>query len=95
MTNKEQIVAKAMALLQSHPHGFRYTQLRSAIHAALPDANPNTIGGAIWNLEVQLPAQVYKPARGMYIHTRFREAGAPAEQPAAPTAPTKAKIKEE
>lgn len=95
MTSKEQIVAKAIELLQGQPHGLRYTQLRTAIHAALPDANPNTIGGAIWNLEVQLPAQVYKPARGMYIHAKFREAGAPGGQPAVSHAPAKPKIKEE
>lgn len=95
MTSKEQIVAKAIELLQGQPHGLRYTQLRAAIHAALPDANPNTIGGAIWNLEVQLPAQVYKPARGMYIHAKFREAGAPTAQPAVPLVPAKPKVKEE
>ena len=95
MTSKEQIVAKAVELLQDQPHGLRYMQLRAAIHAALPDANPNTIGGAIWNLEVQLPAQVYKPARGMYIHAKFREGAAPTGPPAGSAAPAKAKIKEE
>ena len=56
MTSKEQIVAKAVELLQAHPHGLRYTELQKAIRAALPEANPNTIGGTIWNLEVQVPA---------------------------------------
>ncbi len=74
MTTKEQIAAKAIELLQEHPHGLRYSQLTEQIHAALPDVNVNTIGGTIWNLEVQVPADVSKPARGLYLHTRFREA---------------------
>lgn len=95
MTSKEQIVAKAIELLQEHPHGLRYTELHKAIRAALPDANPNTIGGTIWNLEVQLPAQVYKPARGMYIHTMFKEMGSPTGPPSVPPVPSKPKVKEE
>ena len=94
MTGKDQIIAKAIELLQEHPHGLRYSELHRAIRAALADANPNTIGGTIWNLEVQLPAQVYKPARGMYIHAKFRETGALAPPPSVPV-PAKTKIREE
>jgi hypothetical protein len=95
MTGKEQIVAKAIQLLQEHPHGLRYSELHKAIRAALPDANPNTIGGTIWNLEIQYPAQVYKPARGMYIHSKFKETGAPPPPPVVPPIAAKEKIKEE
>ncbi len=95
MTSKEQIVVKAIELLLEQPHGLRYTQLRTAIHNALPDSNPNTIGGTIWNLEVQVPTQVYKPARGMYIHTKFKEAGLSPTQPGSPTFVVKPKVKEE
>jgi hypothetical protein len=56
MTSKDQIVAKAIELLQEQPHGLRYSELRAAILQALPDANPNAIGGTIWNLEVQVPS---------------------------------------
>ena len=52
------------------------------------------MGGAIWNLEVQFPDRVYKPARGMYIHTKFREAGGQVGPPTPPPA-GKPKVKEE
>lgn len=81
MASKNEIVATAIKLLEEQPHGLRYTQLHTAIRGVLPDANPNSIGGAIWNLEVQVPDQVYKPARGMYIHTKFKEAGGQAGPP--------------
>lgn len=93
MTIKEQIIAKAVELLLKHPHGFRYSELLARIQRDLPQVPKNTIGGTIWNLEVQLPAQVYKPARGMYIHTQYRESEtAPAPIPAPPTVE---KVKEE
>ena len=47
MTSKEQIVAKAIELLQDQPHGLSYSELHKAIRAALPDANPHTIGGTL------------------------------------------------
>lgn len=75
MTSKDQIIASAIKLLQDKPNGLRYSQLLAAIRGDLPDANVNSIGGVIWNLEVQIPDQVQKPARGLYIHTKFRESG--------------------
>jgi hypothetical protein len=95
MASKDQIVATAIKLLQDQPHGLRYTQLHAAIRSVLPDANPNSVGGAIWNLEVPVPDQVYTPARGMYIHTKFKEAGGPAGQLVPATPVGKPKIKEE
>jgi hypothetical protein len=75
MASKDQIVATAIRLLEDQPHGLRYTQLHTAIRGVLPDANANSVGGAIWNLEVQFPVRVYRPARGIYVHTKFKEAG--------------------
>ena len=95
MTSKEQIVAKAIELLEQHPHGLRYGELHKAIRAALPDANPNTIGGTIWNLEVQFPAQVYKPARWkLHIDAMFKETDS-SLGPSVPPAFSKPKVKEE
>lgn len=51
MTTKEPIVAKAIELLQEHPHGLRYTQLRTAIHTALPDAHPKAGQAATYPCE--------------------------------------------
>ena len=94
MVGTGEIVDKAIEILTDAPHGLRYTQLHGAILAALPSANPNTIAGSIWNLEVKKPALVYKPVRGMYIHTRFKDGGVPPTK--APIQPSgKPKIREE
>src|SRR5438309_2159892 len=95
MTNKAQIVAKAILILEAQPHGLRYSQLVSAIQGALPDAKQNTITGSIWNLESQYPKEVFKPARGMYIHTKFREPDGLAVQPAIASVPAKPRVREE
>jgi hypothetical protein len=46
--------------------------LERGVKEALPDANTNTINGTIWNLDARLPTEIYKPARGIFKHTRFR-----------------------
>lgn len=87
MTSREQIIARAVEILKGEPHGVRYSELVRRIHEALPDVPKNTIHGNIWNLEVRTPEQVYKPARGMYLHVQYRPPAMQAE-PAEPKAPT-------
>ena len=93
MTNKEQIIAKALEVLKGAPQGIRYSELVARISTALPQIPKNTIHGTIWNLEVQLPAQVVKPARGLYVGTQYRQP-AVVEPDAVPVSPAE-KIKEE
>ena len=93
MTNKEQIIAKALEFLKDAPQGIRYSELVARISDALPQIPKNSIHGTIWNLEVQLPAQVVKPARGLYVGTQCRQQ-AVVEPDAVPVSPAE-KIKEE
>lgn len=90
MTNKDQIIAKALDLLKSDPKGIRYTSLVEKISTALPDIPKNTIHGTIWNLEVQLPEKVSKPARGLYLLTEYQDKTGQEPSPKPPT-----KVKEE
>jgi hypothetical protein len=92
MTNREQIIARALQLLDAKPHGVRYSELVRSVHEALPDIPVNTVHGTLWNLEVKLASKVFKPARGLYIHARYREAEQP-EQPVV-ASPAKEKITE-
>src|SRR6266540_285553 len=85
-TIRQQIRTKAVEILSEFPHGLRYSELLANIQEALPEAQKNTIAGNIWNLEVVAREQVYKPARGMYLHVQYREAPA-AELPKVPQAP--------
>lgn len=73
MTNKEQIISKALEFLKDAPQGIRYSDLVVRISAALPQIPKNTVHGTIWNLDVQLPSQVLKPARGLYVAAQYRQ----------------------
>ncbi len=92
MTSKERIIGKALELLQGAPHGIRYSEFVRQVNELLPDIPKNTIHGTLWNLEVQRPDEVYKPARGLYLHTSLKPSGT--VEPAKPAAPTP-KVKEE
>lgn len=73
MTIGETIVQKARELISSEPKGIRYTALVQRLVAELPGTNQNTIHGTVWNLETRIPQEVYKPARGVFRHIKFKE----------------------
>lgn len=73
-TNKEKIISKALELLENAPDGIRHTDLVDRIRQEL-SVPENTIRGAIWRWLDTRPQEVYKPARGLYLHTKFKNSG--------------------
>jgi len=80
VTRREEIIGKALEVLAAAPDGVRYTEFVRLVHDALPHIPKNTVHGNLWNLDVKLPDQVFKPARGHWQHVKFRDAAQP-EQP--------------
>ena len=72
-TRKEKIIAKAIEMLKSNPDGVRYSVLVRKISQEFPEFPIKTIYGTVWNLDVRVPKEVYKPARGLFRHVEFRE----------------------
>jgi hypothetical protein len=74
MTTKTELIqSKAIEILKSAPQGIRTSQLINAMKESLPDAHPKTINGTVWKLPTTRPEEVYKPRRGLFRHTSFRE----------------------
>lgn len=69
----EQIKNRALELLKQRPEGLRYAQLVRQIHQSNSGFKPNTINGSIWDLDAQFPDKVYKPSRGLFRLTEFRD----------------------
>ena len=92
MTSREQIIAKALELLADSPHGVRYSEFVRRVHESLPQIPKNTVHGTLWNLDVKRPEQVFKPARGLWLHTKFRDSTS-SEEPK-PLSTAKEKITE-
>ena len=72
-TRREQITLKAIEILKANPLGVRYSELIRRIQQEFPTIPVNTIHGTVWNLDMRLQNAVYKPARGLWRHTSFRE----------------------
>ena len=72
-TKRERIRSKAIELLRNNQQGLRYSELLRMIKESFPDMPTNTIEGSIWNLDVEIPKEVYKADRGLFRHTSFRE----------------------
>ena len=67
----------AVDLLQSHPEGLTYTELVQAMRQLHPDRNLKSLSNDVVNLDRHFPTKVYRPIKGLYRHTRFKDASAP------------------
>jgi hypothetical protein len=84
-TKKKCITDKAFELLEATPHGIQFSELVAQLHAAFPDDPHGTITGSVWNLDARFPERIYKPSRGLFRLSKFREeATAQQQQPAQP-----------
>lgn len=93
-TKTEKIRSKAIEILESNPNGVRFSDLVRTIKGYLPDISVNTIHGTIWNLETREPKYVYKPARGLFRHIKFKGVESETEEQVV-RIPIKQQIREE
>ena len=66
----EQIVSKAIELLDSTPEGLRYSDLVRRVVESEPSFNQNTVRGSVYFLGDR--PDVYKPSRGLFRLTKYR-----------------------
>jgi hypothetical protein len=71
------IYAKAFELLEQHPEGLRYSQLRSAIEASDNSFHPKTVNGCVWKLVERYPDRVYKPSKGLFRLLKYKPVDPP------------------
>jgi hypothetical protein len=93
-TLNERITEAALKVLKDHPDGIRYAHFVRAVQAMDPDFKTNTVHGTVWDLHARMSDQVYKPSRGLFRLTEFRDTAPPTAAQPTPT-PTRAGPKEE
>ena len=69
----ERIISKAFEILKENPEGSRYSELVRKIAASDGSLKTNTIHGNVWNLHEQFPTKVYKPSRGLFRLSEYRD----------------------
>ena len=62
----ERIEATALELLEEHPEGLRWTDLRRRIEESDPSFHPKTVNGCVWRLVERYPGKVHKPSKGLF-----------------------------
>lgn len=75
MSAKERIAQKAIALLAAEPEGIRHSLLLERLKVELPGVPVNTIRGSLVGLAEYKAAEVYRPARGLFQHAKYRDNG--------------------
>ena len=74
MESKRNIIrSKALELLENNPDGIRYSNLVRMISEKFPTIPINTIHGSVWDIDRQFPDKVYKPAKGLFRHLKFKD----------------------
>ena len=72
-TRHGKIRNKALEILENNPNGVRYSDLVRQINETFPEIPINTVHGGIWDLDRKFSDKVYKPARGIFRLTRYKD----------------------
>ena len=70
----ERINAKALELLEQHPEGLRFSELRLKIEESDHNFHPKTVNGCVWKLVQRFPDKVYKPSKGLFRLLKYKSA---------------------
>jgi hypothetical protein len=73
MTQKERICDKAAELLEKEPQGLRCSELVRKLREELPEIKDASFHWTIPDLHMYCPDKIFKPARGLFVHTKFRD----------------------
>jgi hypothetical protein len=76
MTKKQRITQKAKELIGAKPSGIRFSELVELLQKEFPEDPLGTITGNVWNLDALFSNEIYKPSRGLFRSTMFREESA-------------------
>lgn len=68
----ERINATALMLLDKHPDGLSWTDLRTRIEKSESKFHPKTVNGCVWKLVEKYPDRVYKPSKGLFRLLRHK-----------------------
>jgi hypothetical protein len=69
----EQISSKAVEFLEKEPRGLRCSELLRLMRQEFPHIKEASFHWTIPNLHLYKPEEIYKPARGLFRHVKFRE----------------------
>ena len=96
LTVRDRIVNKAVELLEREPSGIRFSVLVRRLEGELPDIKPKNIPAILVSLEAYAHQNIYKPAKGLFLHLKYKPAGdQPEVEPPLPASTAPGKIKEE
>jgi hypothetical protein len=73
MTQTEQICSRAVEFLDKEPNGLHLSELMRRLREELPNVKEASFHWTLPNLHVHKPDVIYKPARGLFRHVKFKE----------------------
>ena len=77
----KQIVTRAINILKANPNGVHYAELVKRTLSECPHFRESVVRNTVYWLPLKHSEQVYKPDKGLYRHTDFREQPPPEPEP--------------
>lgn len=74
-TIRDRVRRVAVEILSDEQNGLHFAQLRDRLIDRLSDVAPGNIPAGLVEFSQNLPPEVLKPLRGLYIHSRFASPG--------------------
>src|SRR5258708_16620911 len=74
MNKRDQIRDKAIEILEKFPDGIRWVEMLKKVKEVFPDFPMNTIQGSLWDMDQTKSDLVFKPARGLWKHAKYKTA---------------------
>ena len=78
-TKKDVIINKTIEVIKTHPEGIHYAELMREVSRQLKPlydkVKPGNVDSFVWDIHEQFPDLICKPARGLFIHTKYMKNG--------------------
>ena len=69
---REKIIKEALRIIESEPNGIRINDLCQRVKDKYSDFSINYIRENIMLIPLCKPDEVYRPERGFFLHTKYR-----------------------
>jgi len=68
----QQVEEMVLEILEKNPEGVRWVDLNKKIKELNPELHPKTINGTVWKIIEKFPNKVYKPSKGLFRLTKYK-----------------------
>lgn len=71
MSKKEELKTKTLEILENHPDGLHYANLKRELQKHFPSMKHGTVDGYLWKVHETTEGEIVKPRRGLFVLKKY------------------------